>query len=72
MHSAIAVAADKVINCRATAQVAAQRHGVLIVAMLLGAIIGLIFAIGVTDPSPGGQVVTMQYDAPGPLGLNGP
>jgi len=41
------------------ALIAAQHHGVLIIAMMLGAIIGMLSAFGASDPTPRGQLVTM-------------
>jgi uncharacterized membrane protein YgaE (UPF0421/DUF939 family) len=43
----------------AAAQVAVANHEFLVIAMMLGAIIGLICSIGVTDTTPRGQLVTL-------------
>jgi uncharacterized membrane protein YgaE (UPF0421/DUF939 family) len=43
------------------AKVAAANHGTLVVAMLLGAIVGMNVSFGVMDPTARGQLVTMLF-----------
>ena len=43
------------------AKVAGANHGTLVVAMLLGAIVGMNVSFGVTDPTARGQLVTMLF-----------
>ena len=43
------------------AEAAGANHGTLVVAMLLGAIVGMNVSFGVTDPTARGQLVTMLF-----------
>jgi len=43
------------------ARVAGANHGTLVVAMLLGAIVGMNVSFGVTDPTARGQLITMLF-----------
>jgi uncharacterized membrane protein YccC len=47
------------LSAAAARQLALEHRGVLVIAMLLGALIAMVFSIGVTDPTPVGQLVTM-------------
>src|ERR1700679_2447346 len=61
LTGALQIASGATASVATAAKVAAANHDLLAIAMLLGAIVGLIASLGVQDSTPKGQVITFLF-----------